>query len=207
MSTWILLRGLTREGRHWGSFPGQLRVEAGVNGDANSITLLDLPGNGRQNALSAPLDVADMVEFVRAHAADAGLSAPYRLVAMSLGGMVATGWAQRHPQEVERLVLINTSMRPFSAISERLRPEVWPALMRAAASWANPMKCETIIHDMTCNRLDSQANDITEWVAIRQGAPVSAANGLRQLWAAARFRADSQAPACPALLLSSRADR
>ena len=207
MSTWILLRGLTRESRHWGSFPGQLRVEAGVNGDANSITLLDLPGNGRQNALSAPLDVADMVEFVRARAADAGLLPPYRLVAMSLGGMVATGWAQRYPEEVERLVLINTSMRPFSAMSERLRPEVWPALMRAAASWANPTKCETIIHDLTCNRLDTQADDIAAWTAIRQGAPVSAANGLRQLWAAARFRADSHAPACPTLLLSSKADR
>ena len=207
MSTWILLRGLTREGRHWGSFPEQLGVEAGFNGDANSIALLDLPGNGRENGLSAPLDVADMVEFVRARAADAGLLPPYRLVAMSLGGMVATGWAQRHPEEIERLVLINTSMRPFSAMSERLRPEAWPALMRVAASWANPMKCETIVHDLTCNRVDTQSDDIAAWTAIRQSAGVSAANGLRQLWAAARFRADSHAPACPTLLLSSRADR
>ena len=207
MSTWILLRGLTREGRHWGSFPEQLRVEADFNGAANSIALLDLPGNGRENALNAPLDVADMVKFVRSRAAEAGLSAPYRLVAMSLGGMVATHWAQRYPEEVERLVLINTSMRPFSAMNERLRPEVWPALMRVAVSWGEPMKCETIIHDLTCNRLDTQSADIAAWVAIRQSAGVSAANGLRQLWAAARFRADNHAPACPTLLLSSRADR
>ncbi len=207
MSTWILLRGLTREGRHWGSFPEQLRLETGFNGDADNIVLLDLPGNGRENALSAPLDVEDMVKFVRARAADAGLLPPYRLVAMSLGGMVATGWAQRHPEEIERLVLINTSMRPFSAMTERLRPEVWPALVRAAASWADPTKCETIIHDLTCNRMDTQADDIAEWIAIRQSAPVSAANGMRQLWAAAHFRADSHAPACPALLLSSGADR
>jgi pimeloyl-ACP methyl ester carboxylesterase len=207
MSTWILLRGLTREGRHWGSFPEQLRVEADFNGDANSIALLDLPGNGRENALSAPLDVADMVKFVRSRAAEAGLLPPYRIVAMSLGGMVATGWAQRHPEEIERLVLINTSMRPFSAMSERLRPNVWPALMRVAASWEDPMKCETIVHDLTCNRLDTQADDIAAWAAIRQSAGVSAANGLRQLWAAARFRADDHAPACPTLLLSSKADR
>ncbi len=207
MSTWILLRGLTREGRHWGSFPEQLRVEADFSGDAHSITLLDLPGNGRENALSAPLDVAEMVKFVRSRAAGAGLPPPYRLVAMSLGGMVATGWAQRHPEEIERLVLINTSMRPFSAMTERLRPEVWPALMRVAASWANPMKCETIVHDLTCNRVDTQSADIAAWAAIRQSAGVSAANGLRQLWAAARFRAGNHAPACPTLLLSSKADR
>jgi len=207
MSTWILLRGLTREGRHWGSFPEQLRVEAGCQGDANNIALLDLPGNGRENALSAPFNVADMVKFVRSRAADAGLLPPYRLVAMSLGGMVATGWAQRYPEEIERLVLINTSMRPFSAMSERLRPEAWPALTRVAASWADPVKCETIVHDLTCNRLDTQSADLAAWAAIRQSARVSAANGLRQLWAAARFRADSHAPACPTLLLSSKADR
>jgi pimeloyl-ACP methyl ester carboxylesterase len=209
MSTWILLRGLTREGRHWGTFPEQLRVETAFNGgtDAHGITLIDLPGNGRENALNAPLDVADMVQFVRSRAAEAGLLPPYRLVAMSLGGMVATGWAQRYPEEIDRLVLINTSMRPFSAMSERLRPSVWPALIRAAASWADPLKCETIIHDLTCNRLDTQAGDIAAWAAIRRSAPVSAANGLRQLWAAARFRAGNHAPACPTLLLSSKADR
>lgn len=207
MSTWILLRGLTREGRHWGSFPEQLRVEVDADGNANSIVLIDLPGNGRENALSAPLDVADMVKFVRSRAADAGLLPPYRLVAMSLGGMVATGWAQRYPEEIERLVLINTSMRPFSAMNERLRPEVWPALIRVARSWADAVKCETIIHDLTCNRLNAQAADIAAWAAIRQSAGVSAANGLRQLWAAARFRAGNHAPACPTLLLSSKADR
>jgi pimeloyl-ACP methyl ester carboxylesterase len=197
MSTWILLRGLTREGRHWGSFPEQLGVEAGFNRDASGLTLLDLPGNGRENTMSAPLNVEDMVQFVRSRAADAGLPPPYRLVAMSLGGMVATGWAQRHPQEIERLVLINTS----------IRPTVWPALMRAAASWSDPLKCEEIIHNLTCNRVDTQAGDIAAWAGIRRTAAVSAANGLRQLWAAARFRADSQAPACPTLLLSAKADR
>jgi pimeloyl-ACP methyl ester carboxylesterase len=98
-------------------------------------------------------------------------------------------------------------MRPFSAMNERLRPEVWPALMRVAASWANPMKCETIVHDLTCNRLDTQSADIAAWTTIRQSAGVSAANGLRQLWAAARFRAGNYPPACSTLLLSSRADR
>jgi pimeloyl-ACP methyl ester carboxylesterase len=207
MSTWIFLRGLTREGRHWGSFSEQLCVETGCDGDANSLALLDLPGNGRENALSAPLNVADMVKFIRSRAADARLLPPYRLVAMSLGGMVATGWAQSYPEEIERLVLINTSMRPFSATSERLRPAAWPALMRVAASWTDPVKCETIVHDLTCNRLDTQAADIAAWAAIRQSAGVSAANGLRQLWAAARFRANSHAPTCPTLLLSSKADR
>jgi pimeloyl-ACP methyl ester carboxylesterase len=205
MSTWILLRGLTREGRHWGSFPKQLRIEAGF--DADSVTLLDLPGNGRENASPAPLGVADMVTFVRSRAANAGMKPPYRLLAMSLGGMVATDWAQRYPQEIERLVLINTSMRPFCATSERLQVFAWPQLLRATASWADPLQCEGIIHGLTCNRTDSFDDDLVAWTTIRRTARVSVANALRQLWAAARFHAGKNPPRCPTLLLSSKEDK
>lgn len=203
MSTWILLRGLTRETRHWGRFPAILHDAV----KTDSLLQLDLPGNGALVEQRAPAEVAAMVGFVRLAVAQSSVPGPYRVLAMSLGGMVATAWAQQYPDEIERLVLINTSMRPFSAMSERLRPKVWPALMRIAASWADPMKCETIIHDLTCNRLDTQSSDIAAWAAIRRSAGVSAANGLRQLWAAARFRADNHAPACPTLLLSSKGDR
>jgi pimeloyl-ACP methyl ester carboxylesterase len=98
MSRWILLRGLTREGRHWASFPERL----GEATAADSVTLLDLPGNGREIFVPAPLCVADMMSFVRAQAIAVGLAPPYRVLAMSLGGMVATDWAQRYPQEIER---------------------------------------------------------------------------------------------------------
>jgi pimeloyl-ACP methyl ester carboxylesterase len=203
MSRWILLRGLTREGRHWALFPERLGQETA----ADSVTLLDLPGNGREILVPAPLSVADMTSFVRAQALAAGLAPPYRLLAMSLGGMVATDWAQRYPHEIERLVLVNTSMGPFCAMNERLRPAAWPALTRAAASWADPARCEGIIHALTCNRVDTATEDLAAWVEIRRTAGVGAANGLRQLWAAARFRADRRAPHCPTLLLSSKEDR
>ena len=204
MSAWILLRGLTREGRHWGKFLEYLRLEAALPGD--QITLLDLPGNGRENALPAPLHVSDMTTFVRSRAAAAGLKPPYRLLAMSLGGMVATDWAQRHPQDIERLVLINTSMRPFAAMHERLQLSAWPQLLRAAALWNDSLRCEGIIHGVTCNRTDTFDDDLAVWATIRRVAPVSAKNALRQLWAAARFHAGEQAPACPTLLLSSKMD-
>ncbi|AMM15665.1 hydrolase [Burkholderia sp. PAMC 28687] len=204
MSAWILLRGLTREGRHWGKFLEHLRLEAALPGD--QVTLLDLPGNGRESALAAHLNVSDMTIFVRSRAAAAGLKPPYRLLAMSLGGMVATDWAQRYPEDIERLVLINTSMRPFAAMQERLQLAAWPQLLRAAALWNDPLRCEGIIHGVTCNRTDTFDDDLAVWTTIRRVAPVSAENALRQLWAAARFRAGEQAPACPTLLLSSKMD-
>ncbi|NML32612.1 alpha/beta fold hydrolase [Paraburkholderia antibiotica] len=214
MSTWILLRGLTRETWHWGRLPQALR-EA-LNDDscaatANGTTcprllLLDLPGNGEFARRRAPATVAGMVECVRRAAQQTGAPGPYNVLAMSLGGMVATDWAQRYPGEIDRLVLINTSMRPFSLPHERLRPSAWPGLLGVAAHWSDAVDVESGIHRLTCNNVETLAADIDAWVGIRRSAPVSRANALRQLWAAARFSVAAAAPACGLLILSSRAD-
>ena len=206
MTTWILLRGLTREARHWGAFPALFCQGLDALPAALGVTQLELPGNGRERGQRAPLSVAEMVGRVRSSAVEQGLRAPYRLLAMSLGGMVATAWAQQHPEEIERLVLINTSMRPFCSIPERLRPTAWPAVARLAAAWGNAPACERIIHDLTCKRRDTVGDDLARWIEIRRSASVTAANGLRQLWAAARFSAEREAPCCPTLLLSSALD-
>jgi len=215
MSTWILLRGLTRETRHWGRLPGLLREALGESPDearsdtahGNRLLLLDLPGNGEFAHLRAPATVADMVGFVRHAASQRNLPGPYCVLAMSLGGMVATDWAQRHPDEIERLVLINTSMRPFSQMWERLRPSAWPTLAGVAAHWSDAPRAEQGIHRLTCNNVETQEDDLGTWSEIRRSAPVSRGNALRQLWAAARFAAGAAKPACPLLILSSQADR
>ncbi|MGF6840310.1 pimeloyl-ACP methyl ester carboxylesterase [Paraburkholderia youngii] len=216
MSTWILLRGLTRETRHWGRLPAALRETLGQSPDAappNATTatgvrllLLDLPGNGEYVRRRAPASVAGIVAFVRQAALETGMPGPYNIIAMSLGGMVATDWAQRHPGEIERLVLINTSMRPFSRMHERLRPSAWPGLLGVAAHWGDAIDAESGIHRLTCNNLDTLVADLAAWTNIRRSAPVSRANALRQLWAAARFSAAPAAPGCALLILSSAAD-
>jgi pimeloyl-ACP methyl ester carboxylesterase len=203
MSTWILLRGLTRETRHWGRLPGLLREAPGTD----RLMLLDLPGNGAFADLRAPAAVEDMVNFVRIAALQSGAAGPYRVLAMSLGGMVATDWAQRHPGEIGRLVLINTSMRPFSRMHERLRPSAWPGLVGVATNWRDAPCAESGIHRLTCNNVETLGADLAEWSEIRRSAPVSRGNALRQLWAAARFSAAAGKPRCPLLILSSRADK
>ncbi len=198
--SWVLLRGLTRESRHWGELPQQLQAAG-----AKAITL-DLPGNGVSCALRSPVTVRAMVLFAREQLRLQGVAPPYRLLAMSLGGMVATAWAQQFPGEVAALVLINTSMRPFSGPTERLRPDNWPVLLQLAAYWGDAARAEIIIHRLTCRRTDTLAQDLAAWQHIRRSAPVIASNAWRQLWAAARFSAQAAAPACPVLLLSSAED-
>ncbi|QGZ56223.1 alpha/beta fold hydrolase [Paraburkholderia acidiphila] len=199
---WILLRGLTRESRHWGAFATLLAAREGA-------MPIDLPGNGTQAHARSPLVVDAYVDLLRADVEQRGARAPSRVLAMSLGGMVATAWALRYPEEIERLVLVNTSMRPHSRVYERLRPSAWPALARVARYWDGNDSgnlAETLIHGLTCARRDTLAADLETWRAIRAGAHVSRANALRQLAAAASFKARG-APRCAVLVVSSRGDR
>ena len=83
--------------------------------------------------------------FARQNLRLKGFLPPYKLLAISLGGMVATSWSQNYPQEVLRMVLINTSMRPFSHLTQRLRPRNWLQLGILAARWRQPE-----YQDLTC---------------------------------------------------------
>ncbi|MDB5869130.1 MAG: alpha/beta hydrolase fold protein [Polaromonas sp.] len=208
--TWILLRGLTREARHWGEFPRRLEslVQTPATGTTQVLTL-DLPGNGAFRHQTSPWSVQRMVEFARQQLRASGHRPPYSLLAMSLGGMVAADWAQRYPQEVARLVLVNTSLRPFSGMTERLRPGNWLRLALLAVRWQGDESAhhvEQVIHQLTCQRIATLEADLAAWLQIRREAPVSLANAARQLWAAARF-SGAKAPCCPVLVLSSMGDR
>jgi len=201
--SWVLLRGLTREARHWGELPQRLVEVPGVE----QVMALDLPGNGEFFAQDSPRSVRAMVGFARWQLRAQGLQPPYNLLAMSLGGMVATAWAQQYPHEVSRLVLINTSMRPFSGLSARLRPDNWLQLLLLAARWQDIGYAERVIHQLTCQQRAWRDQDLAAWARIRRSAPVSAANAWRQLWAAARFCSATAPPPCPTLVLSSARDQ
>ncbi len=200
MSTWILLRGLTRECRHWGRFPQLLRDEL----TCAHVIALDLPGNGELNAVTSPFSLAETASYCHDELIRRGIPPPYRLLAMSMGGMVATAWAQRFPAEVEACVLINTSFAAFSPFHARLRPRAWPTLIRLLLT-QNTRVQEQLVFKLTSRLAEAPPALLDEWIAIRQSRPVSASNTLRQLIAAARFRAPSSAPVLT-LVLASTAD-
>lgn len=200
MSTWVLLRGLTRESRHWGAFPAILGQELP---DAD-IVAPDLPGNGALHRLNSPTEVAAMADFCRARLLDQGIRPPYRLLALSLGAMVALAWAQRHPAEIGGCVLINTSLRPFSPFHRRLQPGAYPRLLRLLWPGTSAGEREAIVLGLTANHPRQAV--LQDWTAYRLDRPVAAANAGRQLLAAIRFRAPAARPDIPLLVLASRRD-
>jgi pimeloyl-ACP methyl ester carboxylesterase len=199
VTTWILLRGLARERRHWGGFPSVRQLPSG-----DTVACVDLPGNGEHWREASPVRVAAMVEAVRRELRARGHAPPYAVVALSLGGMVALQWAAARPLELAGCVLVNSSAGAFSPPWHRLRPGSWFRLLRWLLA-ASPEARERAVFDATSRRPPDEAV-IAEWAAIAQSRPVSARNVARQLLAAARFRAPS-ALHVPVLLVTSRGDR
>jgi pimeloyl-ACP methyl ester carboxylesterase len=117
--------------------------------------------------------------------------------------MVAIEWAHLSPSEIASATIINTSVRPYSAFYHRLRPQNYLQLMQLIA--LTPAQREAIILQLTSNRF-SEAT-LKEWIDFQAQYPISPANILRQLWAAASYRAPTTQPSVPMQLLSSQLDR
>lgn len=192
-----------RERRHWGAFIEQFQTAI----TEAQVTCLDLPGNGELNAQTSPMRVQDMAEWCRQELRCRGIEPPYAVLAMSLGAMVTVAWAQAHPEELRGMVLINTSLRPFSRLHQRLRPHAWPLALRLATGRLDDREVESGILELTSRDRERTQAVLPDWVRWRQQRPVSAINALRQLWAAARFRAPTVAPPVPTLVLNGAQDQ
>ena len=200
MRTWVLLRGLAREARHWGDFPQILDARLPVG---DRVLALDLPGNGSRWRERSPWSVQGMTAAVRGELLARGLRPPYVLVALSLGGMVAVQWAATRPSELLGCILLNTSAAHLSPFWQRLQPRSYPLLVRAAVG---PVSLrERAVHAMTsAHAPDPQV--LARWASYARTHPVAATNALRQLVAAARFRAPAQVQV-PVLVLTSGGDQ
>jgi pimeloyl-ACP methyl ester carboxylesterase len=205
MTTWVLLRGLMREARHWGDFP--LVFQNGMG--APDVVTLDFPGNGSLHSQASPTSVAEMAENCRAQLRQLGYTPPYRVLALSLGAMVAVEWSTQHPADIEKLVLINTSLAPHNPFYHRLRPANYAALA-GFLFFASTAQRENLILRITSKRNRTpheQACLLKQWIAYAQAYPVSRANILRQLRAAMFYRVASTAPPVPVLLLAGQQDQ
>lgn len=200
--TWVLLRGLAREQRHWGAFPDLLRGAL----PGSDFLALDLPGNGQLHRQPSPGRVEAMAQWVHGELARRNVAPPCHVLALSLGAMVAVAWAHAHPRDIAALVLINTSLRPYNRVTQRLRPAAL-RILATLADGGDAGAYERAVLGLTSNRADAAAAVLADWTAWRRDSPVSGANALRQLWAAARYRAPLAPPAPPLLLLASRTDR
>jgi pimeloyl-ACP methyl ester carboxylesterase len=197
---WVLLRGLSREAAHWGPFVQQLAQASG-----RPVLCLDLPGTGARHRERSPLAIQALATACAQDLNALGHNGPLNLLGLSMGGLVAAAWARQQPLQVQRLVMVNSSLAALSPPWQRLRASVWPAALRIALQWRSTA-AEGGILQLTSVRPAVHAGVLPGWQAIRRQRPVSAANAWRQLAAAARCRAAPDAPPVPLLVVASAGD-
>ena len=179
--TWVLLRGLGRDSRHWMTFP-QLMGNAFPQ---SRLVCLDLPGNGALCNEESPKSIKAAVESYRQQLLDLEIPPPYSLCALSMGGMVALEWLHRYPDEILHAVVINTSTAFVNPFFKRLRPFALLRLLRAALAGVRRKEAE--VFNLTTNMLADSAGIVATWQSFADECPVSTRNLLRQIFAAARY--------------------
>src|SRR5690606_8886899 len=107
--TVVFLHGLFGQGRNFST------IAKGLLPDARSV-LVDLPNHGR-SAWTETVDLAVMADAV-AERVRAGADGPVHLVGHSLGGKVAMLVALRHPELLDRLVVVDIAPTASRSVGE-----------------------------------------------------------------------------------------
>jgi pimeloyl-ACP methyl ester carboxylesterase len=211
----ILIRGLAREVRHWGEFPQILEEQFRKSGHIVRVDAIDQPGCGRYSEMRSPLTIRGITTFMRekynelnARMRDAGETPPKKtyLLAVSLGGMVASDWLNHWPNDMDGAVFVNTSFGKFSPLHHRLRPRALEHLYKIIRA-TDPVEREREILKMVSNRPDIHDEVAKHWGELGLDRPVSLENFARQILAAATYRAPEECPSVPVLLLNGSEDR
>ncbi|BFM17658.1 alpha/beta hydrolase [Maricurvus nonylphenolicus] len=200
---WILLRGLGRDSRHWGKTVSVLEKEVPYH----QFFALDLPGTGIERDLSAPLSIADNVDFLRQKYASLLREGPVNLLAISLGGMVAADWMSRFPDEIAGGVFINTSSQ-LSPFYQRLYPPAALGLIGAlvkAKLKGSALALEQSVAGWVVNNSGQQQTAAIQWASFYTSKRLGVATLCRQLIAAAQFSPPRLTQ--PLLLVNSQQDR
>lgn len=186
---WVFLRGLGRDKRHWTPFFNVFKQQM----NPENIISIDLPGNGDYYKTNSPTKAQDYLNHVRErldeYKAQKNLPAdtPVNLVAISFGGMIAMQWLKQCPKELQSVYLINTSMKPWSKMTERLRIAAWPKVI--SGLFLSPAKREISVRKLTTQYYKRDDELLAQWQEWAVQKPVTAINILKQIYTASRFKA------------------
>jgi pimeloyl-ACP methyl ester carboxylesterase/alpha-ketoglutarate-dependent taurine dioxygenase len=196
---WLLLRGLSREARHWGRFPEIFAQRV----PGARVHCLDLPGAGTERDRVSPATIEGIAADMRARwlaLRDAG-EGPWGILGMSLGGMVAMTWCAAHPEDFARLVIAGSSAGDLSKPWRRFDLRIVPEALGAMAV-RDPVEREARILGFTTRLVADRVSVAKEWARY---APMTRANVTRQLLAARAFHAPEKIEV-PALVIAGARD-
>lgn len=197
MTNWLLLRGLTRDQRHWGGFDEKLAARLGVR-----VVTIDPPGFGTQNGRVSPRSMSAISDDIRGRF-ERG-DEKWSLLGISLGGMMALNWVERYPADFQRCVVVNTGA---PAVFRPHQMKTGLVSLVAGKQFRSLEAHEAAALAVSSNRPKAELADLAlTWAQYqREAAPLNA-SALAQVAAAATFRLPARI-SLPLLVLASKGDR
>jgi pimeloyl-ACP methyl ester carboxylesterase len=203
--SYLLIRGLAREGAHWFDFPDALAARSGAR-----VERVDVAGCGTQRGRAPVPSVPWLARDVAGRFRQLASSAPgsrWVIIGLSLGGMITLELCRLLPGCFERAVIINASSR-LTPIGERLRPRGGLTLLRALGS-SDALARERNVLAITSSLPSASRERYAERAAsIAAERPPSRVSVLAQLVGAAGFVPPPRnALSVPLTFVCSRRDR
>jgi alpha-beta hydrolase superfamily lysophospholipase len=192
INIWFM-RGLIRENAHSKFFIDQIKKE---HPEVNFLGL-EVRGNGKLFKDKSFTDIKDYVKDSRIQFLKVKKEHPNAknyLAAFSLGGMIATEWLKTHPNDFNKVMLFNTSLKGYCSLPQRFLFKNIPKYLKYVF-YQDKREIESVIHSMIINRSDNKKELLDHWVNIREKRPVSVANTLRQMFAASTYEPPKSIPA------------
>jgi len=196
-TTWVFLRGLTRESQHWGNFPEVFKKYS-----LGQVICLDLPGFGYNYHSSMPDSINKTTDFLRQQFLAMKISGNINLLGISLGGMIALNWASRY-DDFNKVVVINTSSSD-SPMFDRIKI---PSLLQLSTSLLiqNARFKEWVILDTICNTAIGKSF-FHQFASIEESRPVKFEKVVKQLRMANKFKLPKNLKS-DLLVLAAKRDR
>ncbi|MBC76730.1 MAG: hypothetical protein CME64_12015 [Halobacteriovoraceae bacterium] len=198
----VLLRGLVREQRHWGEFKDLVAKTF----PQAKVLLLDIPGTGTRCDELSPSNFDQMISQIREEYLSKKAPGSTTIIAQSLGGMLAKRWSELHPQEFDRMILINSSFKGINPIHKRLRPKAWLDFLNIFINQKLEQR-EKLILKLVSNDIEKQNENLKSWCEIQTSAPVKKVSFINQILAAVTFNPSKIAPDTQLMLIASKGDR
>lgn len=198
-----LINGIGQNAQHWNP---HLLASLKRREWIDEVVGFDLPGTGRLSRERSPTQICAYPPLMRTfYEQELAADKPRLLVALSLGGMVASEWCHQFPDDFQKLVLINTSFGKFAAFYRRLQPAAWYTFLSVLLGRRRDAR-ERRALDLVSNDAAKRAAMLPVWVEARRRYPTPHLNAVRQLIAAKRYVAPERLPQ-DTVVVCSRHDR
>lgn len=198
---WVLIRGLSREKRHWGRFP-ELLQKAYPN---SQIVVIELPGVGTKYKVNSPTKIEGFVQKLREEFVQFRGDKRWGIISVSLGGMIAMSWVSKYKDDFDKIVTINSSAGNLSKLQERLSPEAICKICKLFFK-SDLEQRERVILELTNNITPITEDLVKNWASYAAQYPLRREVFLKQLYAASKFKVPEKIP-IPFLILVGAKDR